>query len=290
MKKIKHLIKLISIIVLFMAPASCDLVTESIIIENAVNVGSCDINITKHNASMNVTNVTDGNFDVTMANENNTSLGWVRIGAFQTDNPGLNGDIILANVTFNKTADVSDIRSSIKITVNTLRDVTPEGKPILHKVEGCTIVASPPATTPTGSSDDEDSMGGGGGMIHTPTPAPTPLATQAAPSAATTPAEEETPANTTTPTPEKVTAFRTEPLSPPPPILSPIAGIVIVVIAAILGVIRVIGITAQTRDETYAEAITSIKQAECKRVIAAISGIVVVAVIAIMIMGVLLLM
>jgi len=283
MKKIRHLIKLISIIVLFMVPASCDLVTESIIIENAVNVGACDINITHHNASMNVTNVTGGNFDVAMANENNTSLGWVRIGAFQTDNPGLNGDIILANVTFNKTADVSDICSLIEITVITLKDATPypQRNPISYTVEGCTIIVSPPIQTPTGSSDDEDSGGGGGGMTHTPTPAPTSSATQAAPSAAAAPAEDAPPANTTTPTPEKVTAFRTEPLSPSPPVLSPIAGIVLVVIATIIGVIKVIGITARTRDETYAEAIVSIKQAECRKAIAAIVGIVVVAIVAI---------
>ena len=281
MKKIKHLMKLISIILLFTIPASCDLVNELIIIENAVNVGAVDVTITCDKL-VNVTNVTDGNFDVTMANENNTSLEWVRIGAFQTDNPGLNGRIILANVTFNKTAgDNRDICSLIEITVTTLKDATPQGKPILpYTVEGCTIVVSaPPAATPTDSSDDKDS--GGGGMIHTPTPAPIPSAFPAAPSVVATPAKEEMLANTTAPTPEKVTAFRTEPSSLPPPVLSPIAGIVIVVIAAILGVIRVIGITAQTRDETYAEAIASIKQAECMRAIAAIFGIVVVAVVAI---------
>ncbi|MCD6206938.1 MAG: hypothetical protein J7J06_02980 [Methanosarcinales archaeon] len=42
-----------------------------------------------------------------------------------------------------------------------------------------------------------------------------------------------------------------------------------------------IGITSQTSDETYAEAIVSIKQAECRKAIAAIVGIVVVAVVAI---------
>jgi len=287
MKKIKHLMKLISIIILFMVPASCDLVTESIIIENAVNVGACDINIT-YNASVNVTNVTDGNFDVTMANENNTSLGWVRIGAFQTDNPGLNGDIILADVTFNKTADVSDICSLIEITVNTLKDATPypQHNPISYTVEGCTIVVlAPPATTPTDSNDggdgDRNNGGGGssGGRTHTPTPTMSPTTA----SATTTPAEGESPAETTAPTPEKVTAFHTEPSSLPPLILSPIAVIIIVVIVAVFGIIRVLGIAAQAKDETHAEAIVSIKQAEFKKAITAIIRIVVVAVAAIIV-------
>lgn len=67
----------------------------------------------------------------------------------------------------------------------------------------------------------------------------------------------------------------------PSPVLSPIAGIIIVVIAAIMGITRAIGITSQTSDETYDEAIASIKQAECRKAIAAITGIVVVAVVAI---------
>jgi len=275
MKKIKHLIKLISIIVLFMAPASCDLVTESIIIENAVNVGSCHITLRYNKSVMNVTNVEGVDFDVTIPNLEHVDEGWARIGAFQTGKPGLNGRrIILADVTFNKTADVSNICSLIGITVNTLKDATPQCNPISYMVGGCAIVV------PTDSSNRD----GGSGLYPptpTPTPAPTPSATQAAPSAAAAPAEDAPPANTTTPTPEKVTAFRTEPLSPSPPVLSPIAGIVLVVIATILGVIKVIGITARTRDETYAEAITSIKQADCRKAIAAIIGIVVVAIVAI---------
>ena len=273
MKKIKQLIKLISIIVLFTIPASCDLVTEPITIENGVNVGSCDITL-RYDRFMNVTNVTDSDFDVIVPNLEHVGDGWARIGAFQTGTQGLNGRIILADVTFNKTADVGDICSLIGITVTTLKDATPEGNPIPHTVEGCAIIVSA-LTTPTEPNEDKDD--GGGGIIHTPTPSPTPTASPATPSAATTPAEEEKPVETTaqTPTPTPTTP------SLPSPILSPIAAIVIVVIVAVFGIIRVIGITAQTEDETYAEAIASIKQAECKKAITAIIGIVVVAVVAI---------
>ena len=137
--------------------------------------------------------------------------------------------------------------------------------------------------TTTGDSDDGDSSngGGGGGIIHTPTPSPTPTASPVTPSATTTPAEEEIPAETATPTPAPTPTQAPTTPSLPSPIPSPIAAIVIVVIVAVFGIIRVIGITAQAEDETHAEAIASIKQAECKKAITAIIGIVVVAVAAI---------
>ena len=288
MKRIKQLIKLISIIVLFTIPASCDLVNEQIIIENGVNVGSCHINLTYDRSAMNVTNVEGVDFDATGSNLEHVDEGWAGIAAYQANNPGLNGHIILADVTFNKTANVSDVCSVIGITVNTLKDAAPypQDNPISYTVEGCTIVVSaPPTTTPTDSNDggggDRSNGGSSGGMIPTPTPSPTPTISPTAASAATTPVEEEIPAETATPTPEKVTAFHTEPSSLPSPILSPIAAIIIVMIVTVFGIIRVLGITAQAKDETYTEAIASIKQAECKKAATAIIGIVVVAVTAI---------
>lgn len=285
MKRIKQLIKLISIIVLFTIPASCDLVNEQIIIENGVNVGSCHINLTYDRSAMNVTNVEGVDFDATGSNLEHVDEGWAGIAAYQANNPGLNGHIILADVTFNKTANVSDVCSVIGITVNTLKDAAPypQDNPISYTVDGCTIVVSaPPTTTPTDSNDGGDgdrNSGGGssGGGTHTLTPTMSPTTA----SATTTPAEEGIPAETTAPTPEKVTAFHTEPSSLPPLILSPIAAIIIVMIVTVFGIIRVLGITAQTKDETHTEVIASVKQAECKKAIIAIIGIVVVAVAAI---------
>ena len=286
MKRIKQLIKLISIIVLFTIPASCDLVNEQIIIENGMNVGSCHINLTYDRSAMNVTNVEGVDFDAIGSNLEHVDEGWAGIAAYQANNPGLNGHIILADVTFNKTADVSDICSLIGITVNTLKDATPypQHNPISYTVEGCTIVVSaPPTTTPTDSNNDGggDRSNGGGSIIHTPTPSPTPTISPTAAPAATTPAREEIPVETTAPTPEKVTAFHTEPSSLPPLILSPIAAIIIVMIVTVFGIIKVLGITAQAEDETHTEAIASVTQAECKKATTAIIGIVVVAVAAI---------
>ena len=294
MEKIKQLMKLISIIVLFTIPASCDLVNEQIIIENGVNVGSCHINLTYDRSAMNVTNVEGVDFDATGSNLEHVDEGWAGIAAYQANNPGLNGHIALADVTFNKTADVGDICSLVGITVNTLKDATPypQDNPISYTVEGCTIVVSaPPTTTPTEPNEGgSGSSSGGGSMIHTPTPSPTPTISHAAASAATTPAEEEIPAETTAPTPEKVTAFHTELSSLSPLILSPIAAIIIVMILTVFGIIKVLGITVQLKDETHTEAIASVKQAECKKATTAIIGIVVVAVTAIIAIVIVILM
>ena len=291
MKRIKQLIKLIAIIVLFTIPASCYLVNEQIIIENGVNVGSCHINLTYDRLVMNVTNVEGVDFDATGSNLEHVDEGWAGIAAYQANNPGLNGHIILADVTFNKTANVSDVCSVIGITVNTLKDATPypQDNPISYTVDGCTIVVSaPPTTTPTDSNDGGDgdrNSGGGssGGGTHTLTPTMSPTTA----SATTTPAEEGIPAETTAPTPEKVTAFHTEPSSLPPLILSPIAAIIIAMIVAVFGIIKVLGITTPAKDETHAEATASVRLAECKKAIIAIVGIVVVAVAAIIAIAIL---
>ncbi|MEA1945167.1 MAG: hypothetical protein U9N07_07540 [Euryarchaeota archaeon] len=251
---------------LFVIPASCEVI-KPIIIEYAVNIGAVDITL-RYNASVvNVTNVTGGDFDAIVTNLEHVHEGWVRIGAFQMDNPGLNGQISLASVTLD--GDVDDL-SSLSMAVNTLRDATPQCSPIDCTVEGFTITAS---------SASPGSRHGGGGAGYMPEPTSTPAMSPSTSSVTGMPIERETPAKTTTP--EHVTVFHTEPSSPPSPILSPIAGIVIVVIVVVFGIIRVISTTAQTRDETHAETVTPTEQTEQRKAIAAIIGIVVVAIVAI---------
>jgi len=264
---VRNLIKIISIILLLTAPASCEVI-KPIVIEDAVNIGAVDITLTYNGSLFVITDVADGDFDVTGSNLERNHTGTVHIAAFQTDNPGLNGRVTIASVTLD--GDLDDL-SSLSMAVNTLTDATPRCNPIESAVDGFTIKASPASTsTSTGSGH------GGGGIEYTSVPSPTP----AAPSAAPAPVEQEPPARAT-PTPTHLTAFHTEPSSLPSPILSPIAGIVIVVIAAIIGIVRVISITAQTRDETHAETVTPTEQTEQRKAIAAITGIIVVAIMAI---------
>jgi hypothetical protein len=99
------------------------IVTIPIAIENAVNVGACDITL-RYNASVvNVTSVTGGDMDVTVANLEHVHEGFVRIGTFQTDNPGLNGNIIFANVMFEPVGAIGDT-CSLNLSVNTFKDAT----------------------------------------------------------------------------------------------------------------------------------------------------------------------
>ncbi len=152
-----------------------------------------------------------------------------------------------------------------------------------------TIIAAPTSTTPATSTSYRSSSRDGTyppGWGATPTPT--------LPSTSATPVEVATPAEATQ-EPVRVTEFRTEPKSPPSPILTPIAGIVIVVIASIMGgIVRVISLTTthpkpagrETEGGTGAEAVASVEEREWKKSLAAIAGIVVIAVVAIIVIAV----
>jgi len=157
-----------------------------------------------------------------------------------------------------------------------------------------TIIAAPTSTTPATSTSYRSSSRDGTyppGWGATPTPTLTPTL----PSTSATPVEVATPAEATQ-EPERVTEFRTEPGSPLPPILTPIAGIVIVVIASIMGgIVKVIALTtahpeparSETEGGTGAEAVAPAKEErEWKKSLAAIVGIVVIAVVAIIVIAV----
>ncbi|RZN36772.1 MAG: hypothetical protein EF813_06335 [Methanosarcinales archaeon] len=161
-----------------------------------------------------------------------------------------------------------------------------------------TIIAALSSTTTTTSvshrrSSRDGTYPPGWGVTPTPTSPPTPTpAPRAAPAVtpATTPLEVATPAVVATQEPGHVTKFRTEPKSTPSPILTPIAGIVIVVIASIMGgIVKVISLTTahpesagrETEGRTDAEAVAPVEERNWKKSLAAIVGIVVIAVVAI---------
>jgi hypothetical protein len=98
--------------------------TAPIRIDNASNVGSADINITYNSSVCVITAVTNGSFDITVPNLEQNETGLVRISAFQAENPGLNGSIILANLTFQSNGTSGT--STLNLTVNKLTDATPE--------------------------------------------------------------------------------------------------------------------------------------------------------------------
>jgi hypothetical protein len=113
--------------------------TAPIRIDNASNIGCADINITYNSSVCVITEVTNGSFDITFANLEQNETGWVRIGAFQTENPGLNGgSIILAYLKFrgNSTSGTSPLN----LTVNTLTDATNETNDIPYIIVNGTFL------------------------------------------------------------------------------------------------------------------------------------------------------
>lgn len=226
---IRNLIKIILIISLFAPPTSCELI-KPIIIEDAVNIGAVDISITYDESLFVVTDVADGDFDVTEPNLEHNYAGTVRIVAFQMDNPGLDGLVTIASVTL--AGDLGDL-GSLDTNVNTLIDATPQCSPIDSTVDGFTIAA---LSTYTG-------YGRRGDGTYPPTPTPSPAIRS---SVAGTPVEE------VAPTPEPIMESRTEQPSRPPPISAPAIGIGIVAVAAILGIVMVTRTTEDTRKATIA--------------------------------------
>ena len=117
----------------------CGIVTIPIEIGNGVNVGACDIMLSYDPAIVNVTGVTGGDMDVTVANLEHAGDGWVRIGTYQTDDPGLSGQITFANVAFEPVG--SSGNCSLNLSVTTFKDATPEGNEMPYVVSNGTYMA-----------------------------------------------------------------------------------------------------------------------------------------------------
>ena len=107
-------------------------VTIPIMIENVTNLGSCNIRLDFDQSVVSVTDVTDGDMSNMISN---IHAGWVRIVAFQTGSTGLNGDVIVANVTFTPVDGCSNATSDLNITVMTLKDATPQGQVIPRDID-----------------------------------------------------------------------------------------------------------------------------------------------------------
>jgi len=112
-------------------------------IYDATNVGVVDVNLTYNSSVVVATDITGVDFDVTIPNLEHNDTDFVRIGAFQTENPGLNGDIIIANVTL-KAVGIAGQHSPLNISVNEFRDATPEANNITYVVSNGTFVINIP--------------------------------------------------------------------------------------------------------------------------------------------------
>ena len=166
-------------------------VNVAIKIENGVNVGSLDLTLFFDPSVVRVSNVSGGDFDFISSNLENTTAGSARIAAFQGPSAGLNGNVVVANVTF---MAVGSVGSSTPLTldVTTLKDASPACSPIPYCIENGTLVIYQCKDR----SEDEGGTGGGSGTGYT--------------------TSSTTSSTTTTPAPSRVMITEPEPTLPAP--------------------------------------------------------------------------
>ncbi len=146
MKKIGSLFVALCLLGLFIAPVasagecrvvvedlkvSSDTVNLPVRIVDGANIGSCDLILTFNPSSFLVSEITEGDFDTTLWNVDDAGTGRVRIGGFQTTSEGLDGDILVATITFNH---IDEGSSPITLEVLTLKDATPACKELSYTI------------------------------------------------------------------------------------------------------------------------------------------------------------
>lgn len=98
--------------------------TTSIVITNITNVGTVDITLTYNQSVVHVVNVNGGNLDFMGADIDNAA-GRTRIGAFQTSSDGLNGSVVVANITLCAAGGGGDF-TEICLAINELKEASSE--------------------------------------------------------------------------------------------------------------------------------------------------------------------
>lgn len=134
-----------------------DTATASIMILNATNVSAVDLSLTYDQSVLNVINVPDGDFDSTYSNLEKNTMGFIRIGALQTYNPGLSGDILISNIEI-KAVGNSGQTSLLKIIMNELKAFPP---PVGVDIE-CTVRNGTFSIIQSDTSDGSSGRSGGG--------------------------------------------------------------------------------------------------------------------------------
>jgi len=135
-------------------------VTVPIMINNVTDVGVADITLTYNSSVVHVTTVDNSDFDVMIPVIDNTT-GIVRIGTFQGLNPGLTGDVKLADVTLKAVGNI-DESSVLGLSIIELKTVP--GVEIPATVDNGTFAVeeiTPPSVTspsanPASIPDDTD--------------------------------------------------------------------------------------------------------------------------------------
>jgi len=109
-----------------------------LMIYNAANAGVVDVTLTYDSSVIVMTNIAGVDFDTTIPNLEHNDTGLVRIGAFQMENPGLNGTVTIANITLEAVGSYGH-SSPLNISVKEFKDANPEGNKLLCKVSNGTF-------------------------------------------------------------------------------------------------------------------------------------------------------
>ncbi len=109
------------------------MITVPITIGNVSNVGSCHLTLDYDPDVVIVSNVSQSYYDSLFANLEDAASGSVSIIAYQTSNPGLDGDVVVANVTFISVGNSSS-STPLNLGVTTLTDATPDCNQIPYTI------------------------------------------------------------------------------------------------------------------------------------------------------------
>ena len=144
-------------------------VTIPIMINDVENAGATGISLTYDPSVVHVTAVDGSDFDFMDADIQNSS-GDDKISAFQMSNPGLSGNVKLADITF-KAVGGPGKSSTLKLIINELKESGAEEIDILATADdGFFVIKDPQASE---NSINYGGGGGGGSIIATTTPSPT---------------------------------------------------------------------------------------------------------------------
>ena len=100
-----------------------------IVVENVTNLGSCDITLSYNPLVVKVVDVQGREMDFVVVNTEHVDDGWVRIGAIQTENLGMSGDAVIAQVFFEP---IGDGASTLVLSNTMLTDASPGCVKIEH--------------------------------------------------------------------------------------------------------------------------------------------------------------
>ncbi|GEM_PF-2144022 len=109
-----------------------------VMICNATDLGSIDLELVYNHAVLIVTNVSGGDFDVMVSNLEASAAGHVRIVAFQTASPGISGTAVLAWLALTAVGEAGST-SALTIRVKKLTDATPQCRDLPYSVTNGTF-------------------------------------------------------------------------------------------------------------------------------------------------------